>query len=87
MADDEMFPDGNLLTIFAESAGTAGVHGKAFSNAADSRVFGGALVAFPDEADPTQDRIFSRFYFDDADSQLDKLVGSNIGLRWPLTLQ
>jgi hypothetical protein len=84
--DEDNFPDGNKLSFIAQTSGSAGVHGKPFSAASDSRVYGGALVASPVLADPTQDIVFSRFYFSDSSEQLLKQAGSQITLTWPLTL-
>lgn len=81
--DADLFPGGNEATFFAQTSGVAGVHGKPFSDANNSVVFGGALVAFVDEDDPTQDLVFSRFYFGEADQQ-PKLATSQIGLEWPV---
>ena len=85
-SDEAQFPDGNVMTFFAQTRGVVGVHGKSFSDAEDSRVFGGGLVAIVDEADDTQDIVFSRFYFDAADQQI-KLPSSQIGLEWEIELQ
>lgn len=85
--DEDLFPGGNALVFFARTEGIEGVHGKPFSDAVSSRVYGGALVSFPDFADPTQDLVFSRTYFDDTDEQLIKLAGSQLGLEWPITLK
>jgi len=76
----------NELFFFARSSGLTGVHGKAFSYAANSVVFGASLVAFIDATDSTQDLIFSSFYFDPADQQ-QKLASSQVGLEWQLILQ
>jgi hypothetical protein len=84
--DEVKFPDGNLMTFFAQSQGVVGVHGKAFSDSVNSKVFGGALVAFPDVADADQDIVHSRFYFPEAGQQV-KLPTSQIGLEWDLELQ
>ena len=81
------FPGGNKLTFFARTEGVVGVNGKAFSNAAGSRVYGGALVAYPDFGDATQDLVFSRFYWSNTANQIDKAVGSQIGFEWPIILQ
>lgn len=83
--DEELYPNGNLVTFFAQTAGTEGVHGKAFANGSNSKVFGAALAAFPAVGDPTQDLIFSRFYFDPSE-QITKLASSQIGLEWALSL-
>ena len=85
-SDEVQFPDGNVMTFFAQTRGIEGVHGKPFSDSVDSRVFGGGLIAIVEEADDTQDIVFSRFYFDAADQQI-KLPSSQIGLEWEITLQ
>ena len=85
--DVSNFPGGNRVTCFARTDGVTGVHGKTFSNAVSSRVFGAALVAFPAFGDATQDLVFSRFYWSNTDNQIVKATGSQIGLEWPITLQ
>lgn len=84
--DAATFPNGNLASFFAQTAGVEGVHGKPFSDVNNSVVFGGALVAFVDEADHTRDLVLSRFYFDVAD-QVPKLATGQVGLEWRLNLQ
>jgi hypothetical protein len=84
--DDELFPFGNRVTSFAQTAGLTGVHGKTFSAAQQSRIYGAALVAFPDFGDATQDLVFSRFYYSDPDNQMVKLVGSEVGIEWRINL-
>lgn len=86
VSDAELYPAGNEPTFFAMTSGVAGVHGKPFSDAADSRVIGAALVAMPDETDATQDFVLSRFYFDEAD-QIPKLPTGQVGIEWAVTLQ
>lgn len=54
--------DGNQVTFFAMTSGTTGTHGKAFSNAANSKVYGVALAAAPTPAQYTSDLLFSRSY-------------------------
>lgn len=78
------FPDNNVAHFYAQTAGTLGVHGLTFSDSVNSRVYGGALVAFRDPEDAAQDLVFSRFYFASA-NQLLKVVGSQIGLLWKPT--
>ena len=76
------------VTFTAQSAGTAGEKDTSpvtFSDAVNSRVYGCALVAYPDFSDKSQDLVLSRFYFDSS-SQIDKAAGSNIGISWPITL-
>jgi hypothetical protein len=76
----------NEIVFFARSSGVVGVHGKPFSYAANSVVFGASLVAFVDATDATQDLLFSSFYFDVADQQ-QKLATSQVGIEWDLTLE
>jgi hypothetical protein len=76
----------NQLVCFARSGGLVGVHGKPFSYAANSVIYGAALVAFVAPNDATQDLLFSCFYFDPEDQQ-PKLATSQVGLEWQITLQ
>jgi hypothetical protein len=75
----------NQLVFFARSSGMTGVHGKSFSYASNSVVFGASLVAFVDATDATQDLLYSSIYFATEDQQ-QKLATSQIGLEWPITL-
>lgn len=86
ISDEVKYPNGNILRCFAQTSGVSGVHGKPFSDANNSVVIGGALVAFVDETDHTRDLVLSRFYFEVADQQ-PKLATSQIGLEWPLTFE
>lgn len=85
---ENVFPDdvGNRLTFYAQTAGVAGVTGKPFSAAANSKVCGAALVATPEPGDYTQDVIFSRTYYDVGD-QTVKLPSSQIGVTWVLDFE
>ena len=74
---------GNKLTFFAQCAGSAGVHGKAYSNAANSKVFGVGLVAAPDSTDHSRDIVVARNYFE-ASEQVVKDVSSHVGVTWEL---
>lgn len=76
--------EGNKLTFFAQSQGTAGIHGKTFSDSVNSKVFGAALVATPTFSDRTQDVIFARTYFQ-VDEQTVKEASSQIGLSWNIS--
>lgn len=84
--DSTDYARGNRVTFFGQTAGVTGNHGKTFASAANSVVFGGALVATPVFADQTQDLVLSRFYFSDSSNQLAKLDGSQIGLNWRFKL-
>lgn len=86
ISNETNFPKGNMPLFFAQTTGVTGVHGKPFSDANNSKVYGGALVAFVDKDDATQDLVFSRFYLP-SDNQQVKLPTSQIGLEWELTLK
>jgi hypothetical protein len=73
--------EGNKLTFFAQTAGATGVHGKTFSDSVNSKVYGAALVATPSFADPTQDVIFARTYFQTSE-QVEKSASEQIGITW-----
>lgn len=70
----------NLVTFFAMSEGTVGFHGKPFSAAANSAVYGAALVAAPNFADQSQDVVYARVY-DGIDKTL-KEIGHEVGVTW-----
>lgn len=86
ISDATKFPKGNEAVFFAQTSGVEGVNGKPFGPAYNSRVFGGALVAAVDEADPTQDLVLSRFYAD-TDEQIDKADNIQIGYEWIFRLK
>lgn len=86
-SDATNYPNGNRVVNYAASTGIAGVHGKTFSHTVSSRVYGGALVVFPEESDSSQDIVFSRFYFSDENNQLVKQEGSQVSMTWPLTAE
>lgn len=71
----------NQLTFYAQSSGSLGIHGKTFSVAANSTVFGLALVAMPKWEDRTKDLIFAREYYPTA-YQVLKQASSQIGVSW-----
>lgn len=76
----------NQMLFFARSSGTTGVHGKPFAAANNSVIYGASLVSFIDNADATQDLLFSSFYFDTVDQQ-PKLATSQVGIEWEVSLQ
>jgi len=84
--DAALYPGGNRLTVIAQTAGVAGVHGKIFSDTVSSRVYGGALVSTPDYGDQTQDLVYARFYYAAA-SQMVKLASSQLWVRRELVFQ
>lgn len=54
---------GHVALLSAQTAGTAGVGGRVFSHAVNSKVFGVAVVAAPAPQDPTQDVVVLRAYY------------------------
>jgi len=76
--------DENCLTFRAQTSGVIGVHGKLFSDSVNSKVCGAALVATPVFADPTNDSIFARVYFEEA-HQVAKVASSQIGVTWEVS--
>lgn len=81
----------NLITFFGVSDGTTGFHGKTFSQAANSKVFGAALIATPTPASQSSDIVFSRVYIGDvgigwADA-IEKVDGQQIGVTWGIEFQ
>lgn len=75
--------DGNKLVFFAQTAGTTGENGVAFSNAVNSKVFGIALVSVPTEADKTKDVLITRGYFAVSDQKV-KDASAQIGVTWEI---
>lgn len=80
--DAVAYPRGNRVTVFGQTEGVTGTHGKTFSDTVSSRIFGGAIVAAPVFADQTQDLVYARFDFASASDQLVKLAGSQIGVTY-----
>ena len=70
----------NQITFFSISSGSTGFHGKTFSSAANSAVFGAALIATPGGSDQAQDIVYARVY-----SGIDKILKESsreIGVTW-----
>lgn len=70
----------NRATFFAISEGVVGVNGKEFSAAANSAIYGAALVSTPDFQDPSKDVVYSRDYAE-IGKQL-KQTGFQTGITW-----
>lgn len=83
--DAASYPGGNLAVFLARTAGSQGVHGRAFSHTNNSKICGGALVAMPELNDPTRDIVLSRFYLPTA-QQMVKPADVHVGLEWKLEL-
>ncbi len=77
-SSDEGLYQGNQATFFAISEGSIGRWGKSFPSG--SGVYGAALVAAPDEGDPTKDIVYSRVYA--GINTIFKEAGFEIGVTW-----
>ncbi len=58
---------GNKLSYMGITTGSVGVHGRPFANANNSKIYGAALVATPDENDHSKDLILARTYYSTGD--------------------
>ncbi len=74
---------GNRLRVEALTSGTEGENGLPFVNTEDSCVFGLALVAAPQQNDPSRDVIITRGYWDAAQRQLKPPTGQ-VHVSWEL---
>lgn len=77
---------GNKLTVFAQTQGSSGFHGRAFNDVSNSKVCGAALVSARDWQDPSQDRVFARAYYDVA-AQAVKSASSQFGVSWEVAFK
>lgn len=73
--DEELFPQGNMLTFVGQTNGTQGVHGLPFSFNDNSKIFGAAIAVTPSWDDPTQDLLLNRFYADTEDQHPKPATG------------
>ena len=78
--------EGNCCVFFAQSQGSFGVHGVAFSDGVHSIVYGVALAAAPVTNDPTQDVLFARSYYQ-SENQVPKVPSGQIGVQYPMTFK
>lgn len=83
-SDDEVWAADNGLVVSARSSGLVGMHGKDFSAAANSVVFGTALVSMNDADDPSADWLAAAKYYAEA-AQLLKQDVNPIACDWRLT--
>ena len=77
---------GNGLRFFAQSVGTSGAHGLAFSDSVNSKIFGIGLVASPEDGDRQQDVLITRGYYATGQQQL-KTASGQIGVGWELVFE
>jgi hypothetical protein len=81
---DALYYNFNQATYFAISEGSTGVHGKTFGPGTNSAVYGAALVATPEPAQPAQDVVFSRVY--SGVGKILKEAGFEIGITWTIRM-
>jgi hypothetical protein len=74
----------NIASFYAMTQGVTGIHGRSFSDSANSKIYSAALVCMQDELDRTKDLIVCRWNFPAGQQQL-KLPSSQYGLKWELT--
>lgn len=85
--DDSLYQAANRAVFLIETSGSVGAkNGLTFSDGAGSVVYGGALVAAPNDSDASQDLVYARVYHDPGDQQ-EKLPGAQIALRWELPFE
>ena len=65
---------GNKLAFMGITTGAVGVHGRPFTTDDNSKIYGAALVATPDEDDPSKDLIIARTYYEVADQAIKDAV-------------
>lgn len=81
-SDEDLYPGGNIVRYLAHTSGTAGVNGKPFSSAQQSRVYGAAMVATPVDGDHTQDVVYSRVYYNSPSDQFIKTATTQIAMEY-----
>lgn len=76
--------DGNLLRLFAQTAGTVGFHGRTFADSSNSKICGIAAVVAPSESDQTRDIVIARSYYDAGDQILKPSGALQVGVTLEL---
>ena len=76
--------EGNRLTVTGQTSGAVGENGLEFSDAVNSRVYGLALVAAPQDGDKTKDILITRGYWTDGGDQAEKQASGQIAVSWDL---
>jgi len=79
-------PKNNIAVFLAQSSGTLGENGLTFSDTVNSKVYGVAIVASPDQGDPSQDIVIARYYPPTAEQQLKSPTGQ-IGVNWEIVCE
>jgi hypothetical protein len=81
---DDAYP--NRTTIRAATSAVTGYHGRAFTTAAKSKIFGVALVACPSINDVTRDILLAREYYETT-SQLIKPSSGIVEGKYVITFR
>lgn len=71
----------NRGTVYAQTSGTEGVHGREYSAAANSKIYGVGLVCAPVWGDATKDVVYARAYYT-GDDQLVKIASKETGVGY-----
>lgn len=89
-SDEDVYPEGNTVIFVgnpSDGGPTEGVHGKPFSSGANSKIFGGAIVAIVDPADRSKDLQLIRFYFEGSEQFVFNSGSQKLVIcRWPITV-
>lgn len=76
---------GNRVTVTFQTTNANGhFKGLPFSHMNNSKIYGYAILAMPNQSNSNQDILFARAYFNPADQVL-KPAASHIGIRWRCT--
>lgn len=77
--------EGNTLTFTALTAAVAGELGRAFTNAANSKVYGLALVCVQDWTDRSRDIVVQRAYYASGGDQVLRPASGSFAVTYPIT--
>lgn len=77
--------EGNTVTFSAMTAAVAGELGRPFTNGANSKVYGLALVCVQDWTDRSRDVVVQRAYYADEPDQVLKPASGSFQVTYPIT--
>jgi hypothetical protein len=79
-----LYPESNVVKVFAQIRTTTGVHGKNFDEASNSKVYSSALALAREPGDWTQDLLLARINLATLEQELAD-VNRATGLEWEVT--
>jgi hypothetical protein len=82
--DVNKYPKGNAAFYIAQTSGTQGFYGLAFSSGVNSKVFGCALGWAPDLGDRSKDLLYARKYYSSGQQSL-KVPSSEVAVEWRIS--